>query len=437
MGAIYVDRELIDLYRFFGLTVNEVPGWEHRARSSGGFPIKCEAHWGHHTATGPSSDGWPAVRYATFDAPAKPVANEFIDRQGVIWIAAGGATNTEGAGGPWHHIGRDAANGVSWGTEVMNNGIGEPYPEVQQQAFLNASQIFAFYCIRKGWWTLAQVGAGIRNGTHFEWAPTRKIDLRGPSRWTGGANIKWDYNKFRQDVYEGVKLLLAPPPPPPPPPPPDDGKLPWVPVDPSQPEIVWVPDMMIREQGERVKQVQYALYVNQAPLPVDGDYGQITANHVKVWQQSHMDLPVTGVVDLWTARSLGFNAVPQPVPPPTPPPEPDIWIETNPFFYLWSGARWAFTVASQVWGNGNLYPHLEAANPTWPAAGQHVRVPNGPGLPVIYGAGAMVRPGDGPLAILRRIWPTDNPNDRLQDFYKWNGGSGRALQAGERVFIPD
>jgi hypothetical protein len=47
-----------------------------------------------------------------------------------------------------------------------------------------------------------------------------------------------------------------------------------------------------------------------------------------------------------------------------------------------------------------------------------------------------VQSGDGPLAIIKRIWPADNPMDRLDAFYKWNGGKDRALRPGDRVFIP-
>jgi len=445
MGAIYVDRELIDMYRFFGLTVNEVAGWERRSRASGGFPTKVEVLWGHHTASGPASDGWPTVNYGTFGAPAKPIANEYHDRQGVIWFSAGGATNTEGAGGPWHHISKDMANAVSWSMEVMNNGVGEPYTDAQEHTLLMANIVFSLYCIKRGWWTLEELRNN-RLGTHFEWAPTRKIDLRGPSRWTGGANVKWNYNQFREDVYQGVKYLLTPAQPEPEPLPPEPepipgGSLPWAPI--TEPERVWVPDPMAqREQGQRVVEVQFCLSVLQGPLPggCDGDYGPTTADHVRWWQGSH-GLPVTGEVDIQTARSLGFNAVPQPPPPPVvpipaPPAASDVWIEPNPFFMIHAGARWAYTVAQHVWGNGNLYPHLEAANPTWPAIGQHIRVPNGAGLPVVVGGAATVRPGDGPYSILRRLWPNDDPNMRLSNFYKWNGGTNRALQPGEKVFIP-
>lgn len=432
MGSVYVDRQLVELYRFFGLTVNEVAGWETRARGSGGFPTKVEVLWGHHTASGPASDGWPTVAYGTFNAAVAPIMNETIDRAGAIWLCAAGATNTEGAGGPWNHIPKDAANAVSWSKEIMNNGVGEPYTDAQEHTMLLSSVVFSLYCINKGWWSLEQLRVN-RHGTHFEWAPTRKIDLWGPSKWTGGANVKWNYDQFREDVYQGVKYLLTPPPPPPEP---EPGHLPWAEI--TEPERVWAPDpMREREQGQRVVEVQYCLTVHQGALPggCDGDYGPTTADHVRWWQGSH-GLPVTGEVDIQTARSLGFNAIPAPPPPPAVVVPSDVWIEPNPFFMIHDKARWAYTVASQIWGNGNLYPHLEAANPTWPGTGQHVRVPNGSGLPVIVGGAATVRTGDGPYSILRRIWPDADPAVRIASFYKWNGGSSRVLRPGEQVFIP-
>lgn len=192
MGSRYL-TELADVVRAAGLVVTEEPGWETRARGSGGFSGGLPNHvMIHHTASGPSSDGQPDVNYMCYSADARPVANLYLSRAGEVWIMAAGATNTNGSGGdPCGTIANDSMNSSAIGIEAGNGGTGEPWPQAQQDAYV------------------ALVGAlcdayGIdvaRVHSHAEWAPGRKVDPAGPSRWA--ASGTWDEHAFRADVTTG------------------------------------------------------------------------------------------------------------------------------------------------------------------------------------------------------------------------------------------
>lgn len=174
--------ELADVLRAAGVTVVEYEGWQTRARSSGGYssgrPTGCM--W-HHTAsqTTPAND----ADYMCHGSSDRPIANMLIPRDGTVWVLAAGATNTNGKGGPWGRWSRgtipaDSMNLYAVSLELANNGVGEPYPQAQIDAAFAAS--------------VAVVRAyGLDPGdicTHYEWAPTRKIDpatadaVQGPWR---------------------------------------------------------------------------------------------------------------------------------------------------------------------------------------------------------------------------------------------------------------
>ena len=118
-------------------------GWERRARSSGGFsspPLGCQ--W-HHTAsqTTPQND----LNWQINGSDDAPIGNNLIDRLGEIWMVAGGAANTAGKGGPLTlsrgTVPKDSGNSTTWAFEVANNGVGEPWPEVQIWAYFIASNV--------------------------------------------------------------------------------------------------------------------------------------------------------------------------------------------------------------------------------------------------------------------------------------------------------
>lgn len=192
MGSRYL-TDLADVVRSTGLTVQEEPGWQSRARGSGGYGSGLPNHvMIHHTASGASSDGQPDVNYMCYSADARPVANLYLSRSGKVWVMAAGATNTNGSGSdPCGAVANDNMNASTIGIEAGNNGTGEPWPEAQQDAYLVLCGAL-----------VAHYGVLIdRIHSHAEWAPGRKIDPAGPSRWAGSGT--WNEDAFRNDVAAG------------------------------------------------------------------------------------------------------------------------------------------------------------------------------------------------------------------------------------------
>lgn len=202
MGARYL-TDLPAVVRAAGIVVEEEPGWSTRSRSSGGYDGGRPDHvMVHHTASGPGSDGQSDVNYMCYGSDAKPVANLYLSRSGKVWVMAAGATNTNGTGTCPHCGTTDNMNTRAIGIECANGGTGEPYPTVQQDVYVvlvaaleDAYSIAPNACI-----------------AHFEYAPSRKIDPAGQSRYAGGAD-KWNMGLFRNDVAAGGAIPAPLPPP--------------------------------------------------------------------------------------------------------------------------------------------------------------------------------------------------------------------------------
>jgi len=212
MGSRYL-TDLADVARRTGYPVLEVDGWETRGRSSGGFDPGRPSHvMAHHTASGPSSDGWPDVEYMTWHADAAPLCQLYISRVPEIFVCAAGATNTNGSGiDPCGLADDDTMNTHAIGIEAANNGVGEPWPEAQQDCYVRlCDELTDAYDIGH-----AQIHS------HQEYAPGRKIDPAGESRWADNADV-WAMAEFRADVATGNTPPPEPEPEPEPTPPPDD-----------------------------------------------------------------------------------------------------------------------------------------------------------------------------------------------------------------------
>lgn len=189
--------DLADVCRGAGLTVLEQDGWQTRARSSGGYATGRPDHvMVHHTASGPASNGWPDCDFMSFTSDIRPVTNLYLDRAGWVYVLGAGATNTNGAGAdPCGIVAADDMNTHAIGIEGANDGVGEPWPTEQQDAYVVlVAALCAAYSIDPA-----------RIHAHFEWAPTRKIDPAGPSRWSpqpsgGGGGNMWNLDAFRGDV---------------------------------------------------------------------------------------------------------------------------------------------------------------------------------------------------------------------------------------------
>ena len=189
-------------------------GAERRARSTGGFD-SIKGVIVHHTADNGSALA-NVLRWETETSPNRPIGNATLsrDKDGpVVVLTAFGASNTAGTGGPLlsHRgvIAKDSANRCTYNIEAQNNGVGEPWGNDQQEMYVR------FVCAVIDWANASTQGAPLNAGdvwSHFEWAPGRKIDPSGPSRWA--KNGKWDMNAFRGDV--ALRLLgntvITPPP---------------------------------------------------------------------------------------------------------------------------------------------------------------------------------------------------------------------------------
>lgn len=195
--------DLASVARGAGLVVHEEPGWQTRARGSGGYASGRPTHvMVHHTASNPSSDGQADVNYCTYGSGDAPLCNLYVARSGECWVCAAGCTNTNGSGHDWWGGGvpDDSMNTHAIGIEIASTGTGETYPDAQQRA---VAQLVEGLCL-----TYGIVAAHVR--THFEWAPDRKCDNTGPSRWCppgtpGGCNGAgaWNMDAFRADVAAG------------------------------------------------------------------------------------------------------------------------------------------------------------------------------------------------------------------------------------------
>ena len=192
MGSRYL-TDLADVVRGAGLTCHEESGWQTRARGSGGYNSGLPNHvMIHHTASGASSDGQPDVSYIAYGSGDAPLSNLYLSRSGECWVIAAGATNTNGSGAdPCGTIANDSMNSSAIGIEAGNNGTGEPWPQAQQEAYTRLVRALCdHYAIPTG-----------RVHSHAEWAPSRKIDPAGPSRWAGSGT--WNEDAFRGDVATG------------------------------------------------------------------------------------------------------------------------------------------------------------------------------------------------------------------------------------------
>jgi hypothetical protein len=205
VGTRYL-TDLADVARAAGLVVHVVDGWERRARGSGGYDSGRPTHvMVHHTASGPSSDPDGDVAYIATGSSDAPLANLYLSRTGEVWVIAAGATNTNGSGSaPWPGgCPDDQMNTHAIGIEAANGGTGEPWPHVQQTAYV---ALCSALCAAYG------IGSDLVRA-HFEWAPGRKIDPAGQSMYASGSS-SWQMDSFRDDV--AVDQLPIPPTPLPP-----------------------------------------------------------------------------------------------------------------------------------------------------------------------------------------------------------------------------
>lgn len=91
----------------------------------------------HHTASRAGSGNFPSknvVLNGRTGLPG-PLCQFLLGRNGAIILITGEGSNHAGTGGPISLIRRDRGNYDAWGIEAENNGIGEPWSNVQLQAY--------------------------------------------------------------------------------------------------------------------------------------------------------------------------------------------------------------------------------------------------------------------------------------------------------------
>ena len=193
-----IDR-LAAMYRDAGLNVNIMDGAHRRAArmyASSGYPAGGpRGSDKHHTAQNVLTSDASSMAYMTFNAPYPVMVNVYPHKQSdyTVTICAAGPTYTAGKGGPIGSIPQDRGNQYGWSWECPNNGVGEPWSrQLQETMVIGAAVECEFFK-----WEATRD----RIFAHFEWAPGRKIDPYGPSKYTGGQNRMWDMDQFRSDVH--------------------------------------------------------------------------------------------------------------------------------------------------------------------------------------------------------------------------------------------
>ncbi|MGH2714796.1 MAG: N-acetylmuramoyl-L-alanine amidase [Thermoleophilaceae bacterium] len=149
-----------------GLRVREVSGWQTRGDSSF-FP---RGFVNHHTAGASRSAGvHPSLGIlinGRSDLPG-PLCQVSLDYEGVVYVIAAGRANHAGIpdGGAWRGL---TGNTSAWGLEIEHPGT---FP-LEPERYELAARVHA--ALIRGTVDESKVGQ------HWEWAPSRKIDLFSP-----------------------------------------------------------------------------------------------------------------------------------------------------------------------------------------------------------------------------------------------------------------
>ena len=240
-----------------GLKVAPVDGWESRGRGEMGelAGVMC-----HHTAT-TAPGNMPSLRTLIDGRPdlAGPLSQLGLGRDGTFYVVAAGRCNHAGVG-TW--AGVSTGNSSFIGIEAENDGVGEPWPLVQMDAY--ARGVAAI---------LAHLGFGADAcAGHKEYAlPTGRKD--DPS---------FDMDAFRSTVAGLMTGAVAP--------------LPPIPA--AEPDGAQRPTLRRGSVGADVKTLQQKLGID-----ADGFFGPNTESAVRAFQRSRQLVP-DGIVGPKTWAAL-------------------------------------------------------------------------------------------------------------------------------------
>lgn len=186
----------------FGVLATILPGAQGRSArmfAATGYPHGCQAICSHHTVSSglrPESD---IAFILNGNGDGYVISNAYTALDGHVTLIASGPTYTEGSGGPRGTIPANGGNTVCFSNEIASWGAdNSPYPNPQQHAALVLAAVVGEIAAEIYEWT-EPAWHPWRNFAHFEWAPGRKVDPRGVSRWSPQGGL-WNMNAFRADI---------------------------------------------------------------------------------------------------------------------------------------------------------------------------------------------------------------------------------------------
>lgn len=188
------DTGIATRLRRAGLAVREVDGWKTRANSSGLNAFAPKGGVCHHTAGHPSSTSpIPSLGILVNGRPdlSGPLCNVALGFNGVFYVIAAGPANHAGLPDAGAIRGM-TGNSTAYGMEIEHDGT-HPLPD---RLVLLAARGFAAL-FRKNAIPASQLVQ------HWEWAPSRKIDL-ATNMHPGGDPTN---NEFRQLVAREITRL--------------------------------------------------------------------------------------------------------------------------------------------------------------------------------------------------------------------------------------
>lgn len=183
-------RNTPKILRSYGLKVVVVPGWRLRGRPASTGNLSPVGVLCHHTATAATSLVASVLRLLVVgrsDLPG-PLAQFGLGRDGTVYLIAAGRANHAGEAKSSGTVAAGDGNALYWGIEAFNNGLGEPYPAAQYNAY---TLLCAVLSVR-----FTKNTANTVRG-HKETSVTGKIDPR------------FDMNFFRSKVAAKMSELTS------------------------------------------------------------------------------------------------------------------------------------------------------------------------------------------------------------------------------------
>lgn len=127
-------RAITSLVVSYDIEVRFMPGWERRGGDFAQVPVGLIDH---HDASTRKSGEWGALGIIVAGRPGIPgplsqwQVARCLDGKPKVAVCAAGRANHAGRGGPRSlgglHVPANAGNGLLYGIEKANDGIGEPY----------------------------------------------------------------------------------------------------------------------------------------------------------------------------------------------------------------------------------------------------------------------------------------------------------------------